>query len=55
MSGDGDNYLQLLLQDHPCSAKGNNNLWLAVLVAVLHFKLSVVDRAGDMVVLRQYV
>jgi len=55
MSRDGDNYLQLLLQDFPCSAKGNNNVCLAILVAVLHFKVPVVDRAGDMVVLRQYV
>ncbi|MEA3239600.1 MAG: hypothetical protein U9Q94_07480 [Candidatus Bipolaricaulota bacterium] len=55
LSGDGNYCHKLLLPDVSRIAEADDNVLLAVLVAVLYFKLPVVDRAGDMVVLRQYV
>jgi len=53
LSGDGDYCHQLLLPDVSGTAEGDDDLWMAVLVAVLHLKDSVMDHAGVVVVVRR--
>lgn len=53
LSGDGDHCHKLSLPDVSGTAERDNNVWLAVLVAVLHSKVSVVDPAGVLVVVRR--